>query len=167
MNQEDIKEKLITWLKDFVEKPTPALNGWPVCPYARQARINNKIEIVFADPVLAGDLKATVEQSLPSLADRDVVVICFDHTVVNAAQLATDVVTWNQDLMPRNYVILEDHPDIPEILNGLTMNFGVCGLLVVSELNKLNDAADQIRAKGYYDTWPQENIDDVVAWRYK
>lgn len=164
MNQDLIKEQLTNWLKDFVEKPSPALNGWPPCPYARQARISNKLEIVFSDP---DKLKHTVDSILPLLTDKDVVVVCFDHTVVEAEQLANDVVSWNQDLMPRNYVILEDHPDTPEVLNGLTMNFGFCGLLVVSELNKLNDAADQIRSKGYYDTWPQENIDNVVTWRYQ
>lgn len=164
INQEEIKEKLIAWLKDFVEKPNPALNGWPPCPYARQARINNKIEIVFSDPA---DLQSTVEENLGALADKDVLVVCFDHTQVEPDALALDVISWNQDLMSRNYVILEDHPGAPEVLNGLTMNFGFCGLLVVSELNKLNSAADQIRAKGYYDTWPQENIDNVVTWRYK
>ena len=164
MNQEYIKEKLFAWLQDFVEKPNPALNGWPPCPYARQARISNNLSIVFAD---SDQLKPTVDSILPLLADKDVVVVCFDHTNVDPASLASEVVTWNNELMPRNYVILEDHPDTPEVLNGLTMNFGFCGLLVVSELNKLNDAADQLRAKGYYDTWPQENIDNVVTWRYQ
>lgn len=164
MNQEYIKEKLFAWLQDFVEKPSPALNGWPPCPYARQARISNNLSIVFAD---SDQLKPTVDSILPLLADKDVVVVCFDHTNVDPVSLASEVVTWNNELMPRNYVILEDHPDTPEVLNGLTMNFGFCGLLVVSELNKLNDAADQLRAKGYYDTWPQENIDNVVTWRYQ
>ena len=164
IDKEQITKQLHDWLRDFVEKPNPALNGWPVCPYARQARINNKIEIAFAE---SDQLRSTVENNLSVLADKDVLVVCFDHRNVDPNQLIEDVIAWNKELMPRNYVILEDHPDTPEILNGLTMNFGFCGLLVVSELNKLNDAADQIRAKGYYDTWPQENIDNVVTWRYQ
>lgn len=164
LNQQEIKNQLTHWLAEFVEKPSPALNGWPPCPYARQARVNNKIEIVFAEPA---ELQDAVESSLPLLADKDVILVCFDHTKVNPDTLAQDVIVWNNKLMPHNFVILEDHPGTPEVLNGLTMNFGFCGLLVVSELNKLNDAADQIRAKGYYDTWPQENIDNVVTWRYQ
>lgn len=164
IDQQEVRNQLIRWLTDFVEKSSSALNGWPPCPYARQARISNKLEIVFAE---SDQLKSTVDSILPLLVEKDVVVVCFDHTRVDPDVLAADVIVWNQELMPRNYVILEDHPGTPEILNGLTMNFGFCGLLVVSELNKLNDAADQIREKGYYDTWPQENIDNVVTWRYQ
>jgi hypothetical protein len=69
--------------------------------------------------------------------------------------------------MPVDYVILEDHPDLPEFVNGVQMNFGFCGLLVIQKLNKLNNAADQLRKKGYYDMWNQEALDEVVTWRTK
>ena len=66
-----------------------------------------------------------------------------------------------------NYVILEDHPDAIEYINGVTMNFGHCGLLLVSKLDMLNTASNQLKSKGYYDHWSQENLDEVVTWRFK
>jgi len=69
--------------------------------------------------------------------------------------------------MPMNYVILEDHPEIVEYVNGVCMNFGECGLMILSRLDMLNNASDKIREKGYYEHWSQEELDSVVSWRYK
>lgn len=163
LNKEQIVQDLESWMKDFVEKPNPLLNNWAPCPYARQARITDKIEIVFSEPV---QLIATVEKSLSLLDDKDVVIICFDHTKISVEEVEELVRITNREiLMARDYVILEDHPDEPESLNGVKMNFGKCGLLLVQQLSKLSTASDQLREKGYYDDWPQENYADVVAWR--
>lgn len=69
--------------------------------------------------------------------------------------------------MNENYVILEDHPFSPEYINGVNMNFGACGLLILQKLDKLNKASDQLREKGYYDVWSKGDLDEVVTWRYK
>jgi hypothetical protein len=163
LDQEHTKTELINWMQEFVEKPNSALGDWAPCPYARAARLANKIEIVFCD---ADALKSTVESQLSTLEDKDVVVVCFDHTEISASDLEAQVKSHNQLLMPRNYVILEDHPDAVEHVNGVHMNFGLCGLLVVQKLNKLNTAADTLRERGYYDQWDQAALDSVVAWRY-
>jgi hypothetical protein len=63
-------------------------------------------------------------------------------------------------------VVLEDHPDSEEFINGAKMNFGECGLMILQQLSKLNTAADQLKQKGYYATWSDENLDQVVNWRY-
>jgi hypothetical protein len=151
-------------MQDFVECPNPALGDWAPCPYARQARINNKIKIVFSEPHL---LKSTLDQSIDLLDNYEVVVIAFDHRRVKVPVFVQDVADWNQELMKNNLVILEDHPDYHESVNGVGMNFGHCGLLIVQYLDKLNQAADQLRSKGYYDTWDQKQYSNVVEWRYK
>ena len=151
-------------MKEFVETPNPALGNWAPCPYARTARINNKIEIKFAD---VGDLSASVQASLSDLDTKEVVVICFDHTNIEPVALQSWVESYNLTLMKDNYVILEDHPDAPEYTNKVKMNFGHCGLVFMQKLDKLNAAADQLREKGYYDTWDTEQLNTVVTWRYQ
>jgi hypothetical protein len=47
------------------------------------------------------------------------------------------------------------------------MNFGKCGLLIIQKLDKLNNASDQLREKGYYTHWSQKDLDSVVSWRTK
>lgn len=165
MNQVTIRNQLIEWMQSFVEKPHPALGNWPPCPYARQARLTNKMEIVFAERDF---LLTTIKSNLHKLVEKDVIVICFDHTLVSYESLGTLVNSYNKDyLMPLNYVVLEDHPDAPETLNGVDMNFGYCGLLLLSKLDVLNDASVQLKSKGYYNHWPKNNLDYVVNWRFE
>ena len=163
MTAQDIEQKLTAWMVNFVERPHPGLDGWAPCPYARQARITNQIKIVHSDH---RRLMATVEQVLPELEQKEVVVVCFDHTEISAQELEKLIKVYNQQvLMDRNYVILEDHPDAEELINGVPMNFGHCGLLVIQKLDKLTTASEQLKSKGYYDTWNQSELDQVVTWR--
>lgn len=165
MNNDEIVENLIKWMKEFVETPNFLLGNWPPCPYARQARINNKIEIVYSSHDV---IPATVEQNLHKLEDKDAIVVYFDHKMIQPDALAELVKVYNESfLMPRNYVALEDHPDYVEYVNGVKMNFGECGLLIVSKLDILNDAGNKLQEKGYYKHWSQEELDSVVSWRYK
>jgi hypothetical protein len=158
MDQTRIREKLNQWLTDFVEKSNPLLNDWPPCPYARQARIANKINVVFDNPL-------NVANYVSNLDNFDVVVLCFDHTEYSANQIKLFTKHINGILMWQDYVVLEDHPDSEEIVSGVKMNFGECGLMILQRLSKLNTAAESLNEKGYYHTWSKESYDDVVQWR--
>lgn len=158
-----IKTLLTEWMTTFVEQPNPALGNWAPCPYAQAARINNKISVIESS---ATELASTVNNCLSTLDQYEVIVVCFDHTQITGLECQQLVATLNEKLMQNNYVILEDHPDLTEHVAGIKMNFGHCGLLVIQHLNKLNEAADKLRAAGYYDSWSQSELDEVVTWRY-
>ena len=159
MDEQNVRQKLTDWLVNFVEKPNPLLNNWPPCPYARQARVANQIHIVFDSPLEIAQYKS-------SLDTHDVVVLCFDHTKYSASQIELFTKHVNSILIWHDCVVLEDHPESEEFINDAKMNFGECGLMILQRLSKLNTAADQLRDKGYYDTWSEENLDQVVNWRY-
>lgn len=164
MNQDQIKQELNQWLTEFVEQNNSALNDWPPCPYARAARMSGLIDIVFAD---ISDLSKVVQERLLTLNTKDVVVVCFDHHNIDPVELQEWVASMNNMLMPRDYVILDDHPHAPEYVNGIKMNFGHCGLLVIQKLSELNIASDKLRSQGYYNTWSSKALDQVVSWRYR
>jgi hypothetical protein len=159
LNKDDIQLKLNQWLIDFVEKPNPLLNNWPPCPYARQARVNNKIHIVFDSPLAIANYVSFLE-------NYDVVVLCFNHLEFTATQIELFTRHINSILMSQDYVVLEDHPNTEEFINGVKMNFSECGLMVLQKLSKLNSAADQLQDKDYYHAWSKLNLDEVVNWRY-
>lgn len=159
MDEQSIRQQLEHWLANFVEQPNPLLNNWPPCPYARQARLSNQILTVFDSPL-------EIAQYTNRLEEYDVVILCFDHKKYSASQIELFAKHINSILMLKDYVVLEDHPNSEELINGAKMNFGECGLMVLQRLSKLNTAADQLRNKGYYTTWSEENLDQVVNWRY-
>ena len=164
MNQSKIKGQLDHWLAEFVEANNSELANWPPCPYAKAARLSGMIGTVFCEVF---EFNSVIRESMEQLQNKDVIVICFDHNMINPVELQSWVAEMNQMLMPMDYVILEDHPDAPEYVNQVKMNFGHCGLLVVQKLTKLNNAADRLRSQGYYDSWNQRELDQVVSWRYK
>jgi len=164
MDQELIKAELNQWMVEFVEATNPALSNWAPCPYAKAARLSGMISTKFAT---IPELRDVVRESIATLETKDVVVICFDHHNISPEYLQEFVADMNKMLMPLDYVILEDHPDAPEYVNGVKMNFGRCGLLVIQKLSKLNNAADKLKSQGYYDTWNQKSLNDVVTWRYE
>lgn len=159
MDEQSIRLKLNQWLVDFVEKTNPLLNNWPPCPYARQARLANRIHIVFDSPLeIAG--------YVTFLDNHDVVILCFDSAEYSASQIELFTQHINSSLIWKDCVVLEDHPDSKEFVNGVKMNFEECGLMILQRLSKLNTSADQLKDKGYYNTWSEENLDHVVNWRY-
>lgn len=164
MNQDEIVRNLTKWMTEFIEMPNPKLGDWAPCPYARQARVNNKIGIKFTEVF---DFENAISESIELLEHKEVIVICFDHLTIDPISLQEYVKNKNNTLLPGNYVILEDHPDSPEYINDVCMNFGECGLLVIQKLDKLNKASDQLREKGYYTHWTKKDLDEVVTWRHK
>jgi hypothetical protein len=160
----ELKNKLISWMTDFVEQPNEQLGGFAVCPYARAARANDKIAFKYCT---VSEFMEVLRDSMNDLDDKEVVVVAFDHTTIDPVTLQEWVESVNRTaLMPNNFVILEDHPDAPEYVNGVRMNFGHSGLLILQRLDRLNEAADALRKQGYYDKWDQNSLDSVVAWRY-
>jgi hypothetical protein len=162
MNKEYCKEKFWQWLETLIEAPAEELKGWAPCPYAKSARQRGEITIRWLTP--------GIEQDQIDIWSRELVtpvmVYMFDPRDMSADYTRELVELLNRKLMPLDRVLLEDHPDDPEVLNGLGLNFGHCGLILAQSLSKLNSAADQLRKQGYYESWPQENLQRVVTWRY-
>lgn len=161
LDQLDIEQKLSQWMIEFLEEPNPMLGSWAPCPYARQARIANKLAIILSSI----DLTAAIEKAKQLLEDKDVVVVAFDHTLISHYELTLFVKTINEQLMQDDYVVLRDHPDDAEYINTVKMNFGHCGLLMIQRLSKLKQASEQLLAKGYYQNWDTIDYHNMVDWR--
>ncbi len=158
LSYDDVRARLLDWLEHFVEVEHPSLGGWPPCPYAKQARLNNRVHIVIDNPAYIADYESC-------LSDFDVVVLCFDHKQYPADQITKLVTHVNTMFEDRDMVVLEDHPALPEYINGVQMNFGYCGLFILQRASKLHTASEQLKRTGYYNVWSQENLDEVVNWR--
>ena len=162
--KENLVQKFNDWLINFVEQPNALFNNWPICPYARQARVSNNIEVFYSE---VKDFTASVIKSIALLESKEVVIILFDQNDISVNELDIYLETANKDLMSVDYVILEDHPNREEVINGLTLNFKESGLLIIQKLSKLNEASTKLREKNYYAYWSKENLKDVVDWRTK
>lgn len=159
MDQAQVTAELLKWMEEFVEKPHPSLGGWPPCPFARQARLSNNIDIQQGKDPYTDCL---------SLIDYDwsKEVVVFWYNYLDPEWFIDSVNRANSILLTKDIVALEDHPETEEIVSGIKMNFGLCPIIVLQKNSKLNSAADQLKEKGYYDTWSQGDLDKIVTWRY-
>lgn len=147
------KIDIMNWITGFVEKPHPALNGWPPCPHARKARLDGQFDI------REGQIDPYTDLMRAELGDYLVIAYVYDANDISAERFEQQIDLVNQGfLLSRDIIALADHPDAPEDVLGVRMNQGTYAIAFIQPLSKLNMFARQIAAKGYYDDWPEEYL---------
>jgi hypothetical protein len=149
------------WIENFVEVPHPSLGGWAPCPYARKARLDRDFEIrIGVNPYF--DLKVVAQTGIV----KSVVIFVYESTVYTPEQFHTQLESANTEfLLSKDLLALEDHPDLPELVNGVSMNQGTYALALVQSLSDLNDKAQLMARKGFYDSWPEDYLQDLFRHR--
>jgi hypothetical protein len=161
MNQEQVTQDITHWIKTFVESPHPLLNGWPPCPYARQARMQGNVDIRVGT-VPSQDLQEFVEQGMGTY---EVVVLVYDLVEWPLTPFRLDWISKIPSTRAAGLYILEDHPSEPETVNGVAMNQGQYAILFVQMRDKLESAAQQLASKGYYHGWSRDYLTGLFEGR--
>jgi hypothetical protein len=162
LNLKTVTDDIEQWVENFVEVPHPALEGWAPCPYARRARLEQDYEVrLGTDPYV--DL---LEISKTGLAGKSVVVFAYDPAYWEYRHFSASIQAANiVHLADHDLLALEDHPDDPEIVNGVVLNQGTYALGMVQRLSDLNIKAKLIAANGFYDTWSEEYLQALFQHR--
>jgi len=157
-------EHVTTWMKEFVEKEHPVFAGLPACPYARQARLSGRVRMIHmtsAEP----DSNCWQHISNTDFDKTDALVLILDPKRWTLKYTHDVVDQLNSVFMPKDVVVLEDHPKQKEEIGGVIVNNGRYILLLCQRLSTLNRFSEILKKKGYYDKWSKKNIADVVTWR--
>lgn len=162
MNLSDVKQDIHKWIEEFLEVPNPNLGGWSPCPYARNARLNQTYDVRLGT-VLIDDLKAVCHTGMQSW---EVIIYAYPIEKYGGQEFSDLIVEYTRDLLiSQNLIALEDHPSLPEIVNGVCMNQGKYTLAIIQSLSDLNDRAEIIGKKGFYDKWPEEYLTELFRYR--
>jgi len=160
MNFEQAQLDILAWITGFVERPHPALLGWAPCPYARRARLEGKFEI------RPGHIDPYTDLQHINIGELDVVALVYDPTEFEPEQFNQQITAVNQGfLRARDLLALADHPDSPEVVQGVTMNQGTWAIAFVQPLAKLNAHARMVAEKGYYKDWPEDYLQILFEGR--
>ena len=124
----------------------PATNDLPTCPYARRAFESGKVRIVCDD-----DLRTVIDEWSDAF---DVVLCIVDRNAITAdrARAAVDMI--NEKYRPLDFVVMVDHPDQPFIVDGHSNSNGERVIFFIQRQSSLNRAANALKARGYYNKWP-------------
>ncbi len=157
-----VTQDIESWIEKFVEVPHPALGGWPPCPYAKKARLEQAFDIrIGMDPYF--DL---VNLARDGLGNKSVVIYVYDTAEWNYQQFSYSLKTANENyLLKQDILALEDHPADPEIVNGISMNQGIYALAMCQSVSDLNIKAQHMASKGFYNTWPEEYLQALFQHR--
>ena len=158
------KSYIKKWLKTFVEVPHPVFAGMPPCPFARQARLKNKIKFnYYPSPAVWMDLYVDIVRCDFDKFDVLAMIVEADQfSIKETKRIAKDL---NKFFKIDDVVVLEDHPKIPEKVKGVSLNNGEYILFLAQRLSKLNKFSDQLKKTGYYKNWTRKHLKDVVDWR--
>lgn len=107
-----------------------------------------------------------VKISRNGLGGKSVIIIAYDPEEYTHKQFSQALDIANQEfLLPNDLLALEDHPDDAEIVNGVCMNQGTYALALVQGLTDLNQKAQLMANKGFYDSWPNEYLTALFQHR--
>jgi hypothetical protein len=162
LNLEQVTYNIERWIANFVEVPHPNLGGWAPCPYARKARLDRDFEVRLG----LAPIHDLAQVSRKGLDGKSVVIFAYDPKDISYKELSYAVDVCNREfLLPNNLLSLEDHPDDPEVVNGVIMNNETYALSLVQSLSDLDEKAQLVARKGFYDTWPEEYLQAVFKHR--
>ena len=161
LNLDTVTYDIERWMATFVEVPLPALGGWAPCPYARKARLDRDLEVRLG----RNPFEDLIAVSYGTLS-RSVTIFVYDATLHPYDQFHQEIEYANANyLVPKDMIALEDHPADAEIVNGVSMNQGTYALALVQNLTDLNQKAQHMAQKGFYDAWPEDYLQTLFAHR--
>jgi len=152
------------WIKDFVTKPNPVFGNLPPCPFAQKAIVDDKVE--FVELNRTADWKTIYQLIWNTDFDRrDVLCIIADPRQFTAEQTVAMAEELNHRFMPRDVVILEDHPDIEEKVKSVRLNNGHYTLFLAQRLSKLERFSKMLESGPYYRNWSKAYLESVKGFR--
>ena len=152
------------WISNFVTRPIPVFGDLPPCPYAQKAIIDGKVEFV--------ELNATADWTTiyqliwnTDFDEKDVLCVIVDPRQFTAQETVSMAEALNERFMPRDVVVLEDHPDIDERVKGVKLNNGHYTLFLAQRLSKLNKFSRMLESGPYYKNWSRSYLESVKGFR--
>ena len=162
MDIKTVTQDILAWSENFVEVPHPALGGWAPCPFARQARLQGTVGIfVGQEPYFDLESRAAL-----GMQQYQVIIYAYDPAEWTCEYFSPRLQSANRDfLLSVDLIVLEDHPDDIEDVNGVIMNQGKYALSLVQSLSDLNQRAQQMASKGFYHGWPKDYLTGLFEHR--
>lgn len=147
---------------DFVEQPHPTFGNLPVCPFARKARLENKIELTVMELTRAGIL--ALVPSFLAKAELDM-LMCVDSRKdgLSSPEIYRLVAELNRELPAMNLMALGGHPQDPFKIDDVYTRRDPYPNVQLLRLDVGERAHQSLKNSPYYDRWTESNLRDVTV----
>ena len=173
--EESIRKEIRDWSKHSLEKANENYNGFPPCPYAAKAWIDNKVDIQFKYDLSPEKLY----ENISHYNDKYELIILVDleyevepdrfHGYLEGINEAIS----NDAFHDKDIYVMGFHPedDTNEIIESDSFETevdDVYSMIFIQRLSLLERASEKLRSKGYYDrTYGNYKVDEILQKRNK
>lgn len=161
-----ITQDIISWSKNFLEKPNKDLGGKPVCPFAKKTREDNKLRIVEIKE--SKDFLNKVVDECKSFGINDVVIVACNDMTITSDELSDYVHALNKVFVRDDVYLIASYPD-DEVIGFLeSEEFEPDNdfyMILIQSYQKLEDGSSSLSKTDYYEHWSDEYYADTVLVR--
>ena len=175
---EKIKDDVINWSKNVLEPMNKHL-GFPACPFAAKWRKDKKLRIEVRSD------KTKYEKHLTNLLkdwnkkQHDIVIFCDPYwDQYDEEQFQEKIDFYNKTYNKRDVYFMGFHPETPADPNEQEF---LCdpteepvehsdleySMMLIQKFKQLYDASCKLHKIGYYEKWPKDYYEEVVAERQR
>ncbi|MGV0024849.1 DUF1415 family protein [Phormidesmis priestleyi] len=157
---------MIQHLQDVLEQPHPVFRGLPICPFAKQARLQGKIDFQVQrfrlDDLTSSSPLMVMIHRFAKTKQHDVLLIIHpDPQVTSFAQFQQEVDRLNTHLEPLHLTAFGGHPDDTFQIQGVRTRQDPFLNLTIQSIEKLTHASARLSTTHYYDNWTAEALKSV------
>ena len=160
-----IVEEIMQWSETALEKPSPQFNNLPPCPYARKALMDEKVAILFKYDDSYQVLYSCVSQFDDNFDLAIIVELYNDKSAYDFHEYLESLneAISNGMFIDKDIWVMGFHPD--DDVSDAAQETAIeaitdteYSMIFVQRLTVLQEAADKLDKKGYYDTYDGEGI---------
>jgi len=172
-----IKEDVRLWSKHYLEVSNKHLGGFPACPFAKKAWLDNKVQVEIK--IKNYHYKKELNELIYKLDfnEKEILIFCDPYYSYTPNKLHEITEYYNDKYNKLNMYFMSFHPHnpatsqdqaflvepegkIPEVESDLKYS-----MMLVQKFSQLEKASDKLKRLGYYKKWPDEYYKDVVETR--
>jgi hypothetical protein len=162
-----VRAQMLSYIQNTLEATHRVFSGLPICPFARAARLQNKIEIwVHPFTVLDWSANSLVYRKIQRFlqcAEQDVLLIVHpDPEAIRFSDLNQFVERLNETFHPFGLIVFGGHPEDAFEVNGFRTRRDPFINFTVQKVEKLLSARKSLAQNtNYYKLWDKVALETV------
>jgi hypothetical protein len=171
--EKQICQEIMAWSDHTLQKPSPYYNGLPPCPYAKKAWEDNKVAILFKYENNFQALYSTISQWSDDLDLVLIVDMEFEkdpqkfHSFLEGVNGAiAEGIFIDKDVWVMGFHPHDEPNDFIDDQSFMQMVDDEYAMIFVQRLSTVQESADKLVEKGYYDNYLEEyNVAEIFETR--
>ena len=151
------QQQIESWILNFLSKPNSVFNNLPPCPYAKQAWLDGKVEVIETAPKHLEQQICKILETFPD--DKDLVMFVLDPNEVSYEQLELISKQYKNE----KFALLKDHPNECETVKDIVLNNGKYAIIFVQRREELTRTRKELAGSGYYDNFDPAYKKEVLS----